>query len=251
MNTTIPSDDEIHAYVDGRLDEPRREAVAFYLAQHPGRAEEVQAWQRDAQRLRAAFGAWPSLPDNPALDPARIRDRRRQRLRARLAMAAMLVLSLGLGGLGGWQAHGWRQARLEPPMGDALQAYRMFASARPARFDMVPRRGRDMQAWLDRHLVRAPRLPDLSASGFQPVGGRLMASDSGPAAMVVYADGRGGAISFYLRPPAAYRTLTRGHRRDGDLVAEYGSHDGYNYAMVGRADPRDVDAMRRALETSI
>ncbi|MGH8145072.1 MAG: anti-sigma factor family protein [Rhodanobacteraceae bacterium] len=251
MNTTIPDEYEIQAFVDGRLDEPRRQAVEFYLAQHPEQAEEVRAWQRDAQELRAAFGALPTWPKNPALDPARIRLRHRQRTLKRLAMAAMLVLCLGLGGLGGWRLQGWRQARIEPPMGDALQAYRMFASAQPAHFDFVPRGKGSTQVWLDRHFERAPRLPDLVAAGFQPVGGRLFATADGPAAMVVYANGRGGAISFYLRPPSARGPLPRGQRRDGGLMAEYGSHDGYNYAMVGRADAQDMQVIRGALRSHI
>lgn len=248
MNPTIPDEYEIHAYVDGHLDETRRQAIEFYLAQHPERAAEVRAWQRDAQQLRAAYGTWPTLPDNPSLDPARIRTRRRRRFHARLAIAAMLVLCLGLGGLGGWQASGWHQARLEPPMGDALQAYRMFASVPAPRFDFVPHGGSGMQAWLDRHFVRAPRLPDLHASGFLPMGARLLATSDGPAAMVLYANERGGAISFYLRPPSPRGPLPRGQRRDGSLVAEYGSSDGYNYAMVGQANTPDLRVMRDALE---
>lgn len=249
MNILI-SDDDLHAYVDGWLDEAQRQDVEHYLAQHPERAVEVQAWQRDAQRLRAAFGTGTAWPDNPALEPARIRTRLHQRRHARLAVAAMLVLCLGLGGLGGWQMHGWRQARMEPPMGDAVQAYRLFAATGTARFDAVPRTAGDMQAWLDRHFIRAPRLPDLRAAGYQAVGGRLLATDAGPAAMVLYANGQGSAISFYLRPPSTRGLLPHGDRRDGDLMAVYGSGDGYNYAMVGRTDPRDVAVMRRALGPS-
>lgn len=40
-----PSEHDIHAYVDGRLEGERREAVKLYLARNPGRAAEVQAWQ--------------------------------------------------------------------------------------------------------------------------------------------------------------------------------------------------------------
>lgn len=78
MNTP-PDEYDIHAYVEGRLEESRRQEVELYLAQHPERAEEVRAWQRDAQRLRAAFGAWPPLPERPDLDPARIRVSTRRR----------------------------------------------------------------------------------------------------------------------------------------------------------------------------
>lgn len=250
MNPAIPDDDAIQAYVDGRLDAADSAAVERYLARNPERAGEVRAWRADAQRLRAAFGAWPSLPDNPALDPARIRTRRRRRVRARWATAAMLALCIALGGWGGWQAHGLQQARVQPPMADAVQAYRMFAAAPATGADVVARGDNDLQAWLDRHFRNAPRLPDLSGAGYLPVRGRLMATDVGPAAMVVYSSPRGGAISFYLRAPSARGTLPRGQRQDGGLVAEYGSDNGYNYALVSRDDPQEVDAVRHALKPS-
>lgn len=250
MNTSIPDEDTIHAYVDGRLDPDASQAVERYLAHHPERAAEVRAWRQDAQRLRAAFGTWPALPDNPALDPARIRVRRRRRVRARFATAAMLLLCVALGGWGGWQAHGLRQAGAEPPMADAVQAYRMFAGTPATGADVVARGDGDLQAWLDRHFRNAPRLPDLHAAGYLPVRGRLMATDVGPAAMVVYASARGGAISFYLRAPSMRGPLPRGQRRDGSLVAEYGSDNGYNYALVSRDDSHALDAVRRALPPS-
>lgn len=246
MNTT-PSEYEIHAYVDGRLDEARRQAVQLYLAQHPERAEEVRAWQRDAQQLRAALAGLPDLPDNPSLDPMRILERRKRQVRMRWAMAAVWVLALGLGLLGGWQVRGWREARLEPPMSDALQAYRMFGSVGAARLDEVSQRDGDMQQWLDSHFDRAPRLPALSAAGFRPVGARLLATAAGAAAMVFYTNDKGDVISFYIRPPSPRGLLPRGERRTAGLVAEYGSDDRYDYAVVSRAGAENVRLMRVAV----
>ena len=246
MNTT-PSEYEIHAYVDGRLGEIRRQAVEFYLAQHPERAEEVRAWQRDAQQLRAALAGLPDMPANPALDPTRILERLKRRARMQWAMAAVWVLSLGLGIFGGWQVRGWREARLDPPMSDALQAYRMFASVGGGRFDEVSQVDGDMQQWLDSRFDRAPRLPKLSAAGYRPVGARLLATGAGAAAMVFYTNGKGDVISFYIRPPSARGLLPRGERRAGDLVTEYGSDNGYDYAVVSRAGTENVRVMQAAV----
>jgi anti-sigma factor RsiW len=245
--STTPSEFEIQAYVDGRLDDVRRQAVEFYLAQHPERAEEVRAWQRDAQQLRAALAGVPDLPENPALDPAHIRRRRERQARMRWAMAALWLLTLGVGGFGGWQAQSWRAARLEPPMGDALQAYRMFASDRATRLDVVRQRYDDMQRWLDDHFDGAPQLPELHAAGFRPVGARLLATAAGPAAMVFYTNQQGEVISFYLRRPSSRGLLPRGQRRDGNLIAAYGSDGGYDYAVVSHADAQSVRVMRAAL----
>lgn len=253
MNEMNPSPGvaEIHAWVDGRLDEIDRVRVETWLARHPERADEARAWQRDAQQLRGALGGLPTSADAPALDPAMIRSRRRQRTRARLALAAMLVLTLGIGGIGGWQARSLSGAVAAVPMADALQAYRLFALDRHAPMDVTQLHAGDLQAWLDQHFQHATRLPNLDDAGFHPVGGRLLATDSGPAAMVLYEDHQGSAISFYIRPPSPRAgALPRGQRREGQLAAAYWSGSGYNYALVSRADGPDMRVIRDALRPS-
>lgn len=250
--TMIPSEQDIHAYVDGRLDGERRAAVERYLAQNPDRAAEVQAWQRDAQRLRAAFGGTQARADNPALHPAAIRQRQRQRQMQWRSLVAAMVLCLGVGGLGGWQARGMRMESPAAPMADAMAAYRLVATDATARPDVVPRNDDEMQAWLDERFQRATRLPDLSSAGFRAVGGRLFATDQGPAAMVLYRDAAGHAISFYVRPPGPRnRLLPAGQRMENGLMAQYWSGPGYNYAMVSRADGPARQVIARALRQAI
>ena len=250
--TTPPSEHDIHAYVDGRLDGERRDAVERYLARHPERAAEVQAWQRDAQRLRAALGDAQALPDNRALHPAAIRQRRQQRHAQRRSLAAAAVLCLAVGGFGGWQMRGMRYEAAAAPMADAIAAYRLVAMQRVAPPDVVPRSDGEMQAWLDTHFERATRLPDLSAAGFRAVGGRLFATDQGLAAMVLYRDAAGDAISFYVRPPGPRnRLLPAGQRSDAGLVAQYWSGQGYNYAMVSRDDGADTRVVAQARQRAI
>jgi len=249
---TTPGEDEIHAYVDGRLDDDRRGAVECYLEQHPERAEQVRAWRRDAQQLRAGFAAWPALADNPALDPSRIRANRREHAFARWAMAAMLVLGVGLGGFGGWRMHGWQTAQASPPMGDALAAYRLVAFDRDLRLDVVSDRESVLQHWLDDHFAHTVHVPNLRDAGYRPVGGRLFATEQGVAAMVLYQDDQHHAITFYVRPPGARRHfLPPGQRAEGGLLAQYGSDRSYNFAMVSRTDDPGRQAAARALEGMI
>ncbi|TWH99745.1 anti-sigma factor RsiW [Luteimonas cucumeris] len=253
MNTH-PSEDDLHAYVDGLLDGERRAGIEAWLAHHPERAVEVRAWQQDAQQLRASL-AGAALTPNPALDPARLRAGLARRRSRRYAMAAALLLGLGAGGLGGWQAREWTRpapvAMAGPPMGDAIAAHRLFA----ARHDLQPDRVADddgLQDWLDANFSAPMRLPDLRASGFRQTGARLLATEQGAAALVVYENAAGAAISFYIRPPGPQRhLLPRGDRRDGELLAQYWSRGGYNYAMVSRSDADSTDVVKRALADSI
>ncbi|MDT4814865.1 anti-sigma factor family protein [Achromobacter agilis] len=231
-----PSIDDLarNAFVDGQLDPVQQQAMQAYLHAHPEQAKELSAWQRDAQRLRAMAGQ-DSLPPNPELDPVVVRARLRSRARRRLAMAASLAVAVAIGGVTGWSARDMAAANRVLPMQDAMQAYRMFASADAPRPDVRADAG-DLQGWLDDYFSSAQRLPDLSASGFQPVAGRLLATDQGPAAIVIY-ENAGQRATFYIRPPGpGNQFLAQGSRRDGDLLARYWSGQGYNYALVTSGD---------------
>ena len=75
----------------------------------------------------------------------------------------------------------------------------------------------------------------------------LLATDSGPAAIVMYEDAQGGAIGLYIRPPARHAdALLRGQRQEGTLAAAYWSARGYNYALVSRADGADMRVIHEA-----
>lgn len=235
MISLPPNERDLHAYVDHQLSEVDRRQLEIWLTAHPEVAAQVHAWQQDAQHLRAALGAAPAA--NPQLDPALIRQRLKHQSRRQLATAAMLVLAVSLGGLGGWQA---RQATLVAtalPMTDAMQAYRLFAQERIMPADYQVQGSDDMQAWLDRYFTQAHRLPDLSQAGFNPVSGRLLTTDQGAAAMVLYENPQGRRISFYIRPPGPQNTLLPPGSRNADgLQAQYWSSPGYNYAMVSQED---------------
>lgn len=254
MSTPPPSEHDLHAYVDGRLDGERRAAVEAYLAHHPERAAEVRAWQQDAQALRAAFtGLAPD--DNARLDPSRIRADLARSRRARWNLAAAVLLSLGLGVVGGWQARGDRAAPAvavtAAPMADAIAAHRVFVSARDFQPDRAAQLA-DLQAWLDANFSHPARLPDLSTAGFHAIGGRLLATEQGAAAMIVYEDAAGNAITFYVRPPGPrHHLLPRGDRQEGDLLAQYWSQGDYNYAMVSRARSDSAQVVRHVLDEII
>lgn len=225
-----------NAYVDGQLDPSQLQELQAYLRAHPDEAQELEAWRRDAQRLREGAGG-ESLPGNPALDPVAVRAGLRVRTRRRMAMVASFVVAVAIGGVTGWSARDTALANRVLPMQDAMQAYRLFASADAPQPDVRADAG-DLQGWLDEYFAHAERLPNLSDSGFRPVAARLLATDQGPAALVIY-ENAGQRATFYIRPPGpGGQFLAQGSRRDGELVARYWSGQGYNYALVTAGDAR-------------
>ncbi|MET0255769.1 MAG: anti-sigma factor [Luteibacter sp.] len=249
MTHTTPSEHDIHAYVDGHLESPHRSEVERYLARHPERAEEVQGWRQDAQQLRTLLAG--DLAPAPDLDPALVRTRASRRRIARLATAAALLLCLVAGGIGGWAARGMGKGALAP-MADAMQAYRLLALDHGVGMDIATANENDLRAWLAGRVGSSVRLPDLTDAGFRPMGGRLFATDQGPAAMVLYDDGNGHTVSFYVRPPGPARhLLPHGSREDGGLLADYWSEGGHNYAVVALADAAGRAAAQRITAKTI
>ena len=248
MISMPPSERDLHAYVDHQLNDGDRRLVKTYLENNPEAAAQVSAWQQDAQQLRAALSGALQQPVNQELDPALIRQRLKHQSRRHLASAAVLLIAVSVGGLSGWQAREMTLPSPSLPMTDALQAYRLIAQQGILPADYKVSDDGDIQGWLDRYFTHANRLPDLSGAGFKPVSGRLLSTEQGPAAMVVYEDQGGHKISFYVRPPGPKNIfLPRGSRSDGGLQAEYWSGSGYNYAMVS---PSDTPAAQMLKQTA-
>jgi anti-sigma factor RsiW len=249
MNSLVPAEDELHAYVDGQLDAARRGAIEAWLAEHPDRAAEVAQWRRQAEMLRTALPAY-LLPANPALDPTAVRRTVRRRRQRRLALCASLLITLGAGGMGGWQARNVSFAAAHPPMQDALEAYRTFATDRLRPVEMDGSHANALEGWLSARIGRPMSLPDLDSYGFKLLGGRLLSTSDGPAALVMYEDEQGQRISLYVRPSTRFPGDLSGSRQDNGLLAKYWFRNGYGFAVVGRADDPRTSVVQAAIPSA-
>ncbi|MET0290564.1 MAG: anti-sigma factor [Pseudoxanthomonas sp.] len=238
MNPVPPSEDELHALVDGQLAPQRQAEVEAWLTQHPQRAEQVQAWKLGAEQLRVALvDARAQLPSH--LDPTRLRRRLRARRHTRLGMAAALALALGIGGVGGWQAHEAQVpqlARARLPMADAVAAYRLFAAHDVAAADFPAGDHTALQDWLTAQFGQAGAVPDLQDQGFTLHGARVVSTEQGPAALLLYDASDGARVGVYVRPGSFFRRP--GERVDGPLLAQYWSRGSTSFAVVSAASDR-------------
>lgn len=237
MNDDLHINDMMrHAYVDGRLNAQEQEMMNRYLAAHPQEARKLDAWRKDAAQLRAALHT-AEAPLNPALDPVAIRMRLKERSSARWKLAASVLVALCIGGLSGWQLNSGptAQSRLADrplPMQDAIAAYRVFAGNPALRADALAAET-DLQQWVAANFSNAQRLPDLTANGFHPVYARMLVTEQGPAAVIMYKNDAGQQTGFYIRPPGpGNKLLPKGQRQEGPLLTRYWSDHGYNYALV-------------------
>jgi anti-sigma factor RsiW len=136
----------------------------------------------------------------PSLNLSRLIQARLTRRRMPWRLAASVLLALSLGGAGGWLL-GQR-----PPSGVAALAQESAASyavyvadhGRPVEL-AADQRG-DLVRWLTQRLNRPVAPPDLSGAGYRFLGGRLVATARGAAALFVYENDGGARLAVFIRP---------------------------------------------------
>jgi len=231
------TEDDLHAYVDGVL-EPEREAeVAAYLEGHPDMARRVAAFsdQRDLLRQALAPIADEPLPSRLNLS-GMIEKRQRRPSPVWWAVAAMLMLSIG--GLGGWVMRGSLQTSsggLAALAQEAAYSYSVYAPDRVRPVEMRASDSAQLVQWVSNRLKQPVKLPDLTASGYRLMGGRLIATSHGPAAMFMYDDDRGDRLVVLTRPMISDQSAPMAPHSGGDVSGFAWADGGMGYSLVGQA----------------
>jgi anti-sigma factor RsiW len=241
---------ELNAVVDGRLSAEQAGAVEAYLAAHPDQRERIEQDGAMRQQLRQAFAepADELIPNR--LRISRLLAQRRRRTYSRLGAAAAAVLLLIVGGLGGWAARNWG---LGLPQGnqtaqaaaaereitdDALAAHRVFSVEVRHPVEVDAAQEAHLVQWLSKRLGRPMVVPDLTAAGFQLMGGRLLPSEGGPAAQFMYQKGN-NRLTLYERSDDAGETAFRYSEQNG--VGEfYWSDRDFGYALTAKVDRQEL-----------
>lgn len=239
-----PDDDDLHAYVDGSLDASGRDRVAAWLVDNPDQAERVRSWQEQNEGLRRLFDPVLDEAIPPALLPAAIRARawyRRRNAALRMAAAVALVLA---GGGGGWWLRG--QTSTEAMVArEALAAHVVYVADQRRPVEVPGSEREQMAAWLSKRLGAKMDVPDLSASGFQLVGGRLLPAENGAAALYMYENSLGQRLTLYVR-----RAQDDGGKdlrfqgRDGTLAGVW-TQGPFGCALSGPLPRQDLEPLAR------
>ena len=220
---------ELHAYVDGRLDGARRAAVEAYLAANPAQAERVRAYALQNEQLHALFDA---TIDEPVPEALRARPARRTPIPLRYA--ALLAAAV-VGGVLGWTLRGEQPptvARTMPQQ--AALAPLVYAPEVLHPVEVLAAEEAHLVKWLSKRLGAPVRAPQLSAAGFELVGGRLLPGETGPAAQFMYQDARGGRLTLYVRGAQAdNRETAFRYAQVGKVGVFYWVDGPFGYALSG------------------
>jgi anti-sigma factor RsiW len=231
---------ELHAYFDGELDPERRRAVEAYLATRPEDADRLESYRGHDMLIRRAYRRLAERPISPRLLRAVTRHgaagaRRRWFWPAAVVAAGLLLFAAGT--TSGWYGH----ALLAPPdprahtlVADATAAHLVYAVEVRHPVEVPASEQAHLATWLGRRLAVPLRLPDLSDSGYELVGGRLLPAEQGrPAAQLMYQEVGGRRVTLYVRATTGDQQTAFRFARAGDLSAFYWEDGDVAWVLVG------------------
>jgi anti-sigma factor RsiW len=231
------TEDDLHAYVDRVLEPERQAEVASYLETHPEMGKRVAGFVEQRDLLRSALAPIADEPLPAELNLSRIIENRRRRpWRASWAVAAMLLLSVG--GISGWIARG----SMEAPTGglaalaqEAAYSYNVYAPDRVRPVEIRASDSAQLVQWASNRLHQPVKVPDLATAGYRLMGGRVVATLHGPAAMFMYDNDHGERLVVLTRPMATDQGAPMTPQTSGDVMGFSWADAGMGYSLVGQS----------------
>jgi len=248
---TVLRVEDLQALIDGQLAPERRAIVVSDLKNDLDAQRFVSQLIADRDALRTALAPIQDEPIPQRLRVANVeRDRRRNsRWLAVQAVAAVVLLSAGGGA--GWLAHEAarrdsivfdQQGRWGSIAEDALRAHNTFSVETRHPVEVFGDTNDQLTNWIAKRLGRRLPPPDLSPLGFALLGGRILPSPLGTAALLMYQAQNGERITLYLKPGEAGETAIRS-LTSGDARVMYWVDDGCAYVITGSLDRSRMEAL--------
>jgi anti-sigma factor RsiW len=99
----------------------------------------------------------------------------------------------------------------------------------------------ELVQWVSDRLHHQVKVPDLATSGYRLMGGRLVATQHGPAAMFMYDDDHGSRLVVMTRPmSSADQNAPMTAHSQGDVGGFAWADGGVGYSLVGHAAPESL-----------
>ena len=232
-------EDDLQAYVDGRLPAERQPKVEAYLAERPDTAAALERDREIAEGLRQRLAFKADEPIPARLRIANIREARRGRFVATRLRIAVVMGWVILGSTVGWGANDVLRAPVLPTsvavMADeAIAAHRTFVVEVVHPVEVRADEEAHLLQWLSKRLGTRLSAPDLTALGYRLMGGRLLPAGAGPAAMLMYDDDRGTRLTFFIKTDEKDETSFQFVEEDG-VSALFWRDAGLGYVVSAQA----------------
>jgi anti-sigma factor RsiW len=239
----------LHAYVDGELDSATSLELEAYLAGNPAaraaceRLRDMSAAIRDkadyhaapallAARLRAAV---PAVPDEITRRPAWL-----GRLGLAASFAAVILVTW-------FAAIAYQRPERDERVAQDVIASHLRATLSNHLADVASSDQHTVKPWLSARLVFSPPVTDLSAHGFELLGGRLDYIAGRTVAALAYKR-RQHTIDVFIWPAPDDTAITgeRTYTHDGFNVARF-TRDGMTYWMVSDLNRNELSDLSQLI----
>ena len=247
----------LHAYIDGELDPAKTLELEAHLAENPSvraaceRLRGMSAAIRDKADYHAA-PAWLEARVRAAI-PAERKDASARPIRWRWltpagAMAADWLrpaASFAAVALVTWVvALGYMRPNEDERIAQEVLASHVRATLANRLSDIASSDQHTVKPWLSARLAFSPPVADLSASGFELVGGRLDYIGAQPVAVLVYKR-RQHLIDVFVWPAQAQKAQ-QALTRDGFNIERF-ARGGMNFWLVSDLNRNELDDFARLL----
>ena len=250
--TLLQDEATLHAFVDGRLDPAAHAAVQARLEADLEAARTVRAWQQQKELLQALHRDVLAEPVPPSLLQAAQQLHHRSTRVGQwqrwggLAAALLLAFGLGWGGSLQWQtlqdagAFGIAKSRPAHEFAkQALVAYAVYTPEVRHPVEVEAAQQQHLVQWLSKRLNRPLKVPNLTAQGYELVGGRLLPGEQGARAQFMFQNAGGERITLYVGavdPNAAKGSNETAFRytNEGGIASFYWVDQGFGYALSGK-----------------
>jgi anti-sigma factor RsiW len=239
------ADDELQAWVDGRLPDDRQAGFAERLRLDLDAAARASAYRAQAEAMNAALHAKFGASTAERLRARAIASavRRRQQLQSAQAAAVAAALLVG-GGVGSIVT---RLSDRTPALAQtrvAIDAFEAEAITAHLTYTIDMRHpveiGANDQAhllqWLSNRLGKTLVAPDFADLGYNLIGRRLLPAGEGPAGQLMYEDETGKRITVYLRGDPASRETAFEFAEGAGVNGFRWADRGFGYAIFGDVD---------------
>ncbi|HEX7968773.1 MAG TPA: hypothetical protein VF502_11175 [Stellaceae bacterium] len=233
MALTPPSEQDLHDYLDDRLDPAEKARVAAYLARHPEVAAELEAYRAQMAGFHALYDKVLDEPI-PASMRALLRRQRSAGTWRIAALAAAAVALAMLSGAAGWWFNDLRHPGEAGPSGlviEAQQAHRLFAGSDRWASDFANEGKAALVKSLSERLGAPVALPDIERAGLTLRGVRLVPTASGGAAVLIYRNAAGLPASLFIAPVDRADAPPRAVAK-GELIILHRVIGGVGYALT-------------------
>lgn len=237
------SDDDLHAYLDGQLDEASMAAVEAAIAQDTILAEKIAEFRAQRVAIKQIYD--PVLTE-PVPDSLRkvVRDARRGARRQTMMRIAASVVFLVVGAAGGWFANAYFASQdflLEPFVREAVLAHELAVTQKSKGLTINKTDPDNLSpSYLPADFGVPVKLPTLRKSELQPVALATGTGAAGSRVTVTYADRQDRRRTLFVRKFTAGESLPVKYRKTDGFPVLYWLDGPLVYILVGEGDRKEL-----------